>query len=606
MTLELIKKQIVGGNEEERRAAAEALASLKGKDAMGLLISALGDASWRVRKTAEAALEGFLEEECLITDLILCLSSEENAGLRNSAAAVLAKIGGPAVPCLVEILGDTDEDIRKFGADILGDIRDARAVPSLVGALRDPDDNVRTSAAEALGKIGGDEVVNALVSILGETEGDLWLRFSAIEALGKAGKDIPLEPIVRLLDDRLLRKAAFDALGRSGDPRAAIYLVSGFKDKGRGSREAAVNGFAGIYKKLPESERERVRDAVKAGGDVRMLTELLDSPLPETRKGALSVLAIIGEWGDPCRILALASDERMQEAVSDALVNMGDQGLQALVDSFPKSEERMRAYICTVLGRMGDEKALKTLISALSDSYGHTRHAAALAISGIGSVDALSHLFPLLSDEYEDVEEAAVEAIIKIGKGFPGDVTSRLKDRITSQDPRIRRNITTILGRVGGREALAVVAASLKDEDRDVRRAAASAIGSLMQEGGIDHLALALSDEESQVRLAAVHSLGWFRNEEAKRLLLLASGDEDIWVRCAALKGLSNIGGDDAEKLLTSAVTDEVGVVAIAAIEALSALKGAAAVPVIKEGLKHMEPDVVRVAEKTLRKLQLT
>lgn len=601
--LDEIKKRLLEGTEEERRVAVDSLRELKGKEAMNLILSALGDPSWRVRKTAEDALEAHIGEEELVRNLISSLRSEENAGLRNSAAALLVRVGRSAIPYLKETLKDPDRDIRKFAADILGEVGEVKAGPSLIEALRDPDDNVRAAAAEALGKIGGDEVVNALVSILAETEDDLWLRFSALESLGRIGRGIPVEPIVGLLGDKLLRKAAFDALGKSGDPKAIPHLIAGFNDKGRGSREAAVVNFNLIYKILPAEEKERFDEEIKKNSDVNLLSDLLDSPSSDVRKGGVVILGIIGKGVDPSRLLDLASDERMQEVVTQALVRMKERVLETLINALPESDERMRQYICKVLGLIGDKRALKALIMALSDSYGHARQTAAQSIAELGAVEAVPFLIPLLSDEYEDVEEAAVKAMIKIGKDHPDEVVSRLQNGMAAHGSSLRRNMTTILGGIGGKDALPAVLVSMKDEDRDVRKAAVTALGNLLPEEEIDRLAVALSDEDSQVRMAAVHALGKFRNREAERLLTLASGDEDVWVRCAALKGLSKTLSDDATETIGSAIMDGVGVVAITAMNALFLMKGAGAAGAIKKGLNHSDPDVVKTAKNILSKI---
>ncbi|HLB05681.1 MAG TPA: HEAT repeat domain-containing protein [Thermodesulfobacteriota bacterium] len=601
--LDEIKKRLLEGNEEERRLAVDSLREPKGKVAMNLIISALGDSSWRVRKTAEDALEAYIGEEELVQNLISSLRSEENAGLRNSAAAVLIRVGRSAIPYLKETLKDHDRDMRKFTADILGEIGEVTAAPSLIEALRDSDDNVRAAAAEALGKIGGDEVVNALVSILAEAGDDLWLRFSALESLGRIGKGIPVEPIVGLLEDKLLRKAAFDALGKSGDPKVIPHLITGFRDKGKGSREAAVVNFNLIYKTLPAEEKERFDEEIRRNSDVHLLSDLLDSPSIEVRKGGVVILGIIGEGVNPSCLLNLASDERVQEVVTDALVGMKEKVLETLINTLPKSEERMRQYICKVLGLMGDKKALKALIMALSDSYGHARQTAAQSIAEIGAVEAVPFLIPLLSDEYEDVEEAAVKAMITIGKDHPDEVVSRLQNGMAAHGSSLRKNMITILGGIGGKNAVPAILASMKDEDRNVRKAAATALGNLLPEGEIDHLALALADEDSQVRLAGVHALGKFCNREAERLLTLASGDEDVWVRCAALKGLSKTLSDDAEETIGSAIMDGVGVVAITALDALFSMKGSAAAEAIKKGLNHKDQDVVKTAKNILSKI---
>lgn len=597
-----LKKRLLEGDEEERRAAVEALGGLREKEAVILLVSALGDQSWRVRKTAEEMLEGFAGEESLVSALIGSLRSEDNAGMRNSAAYVLVRLGWSAIPYLIETLKDVDKDIRKFAADILGEIGHREAISPLVDALRDNDDNVRSSAAEALGKIGGAEVVNALVYVLKNTEDDIWLRYSALEALGKTGSKMPIEPVIKLLDEKLLRKAAMDALAKSGDPRVLPYLVAGLRDKSRGFREAAVTGLNSIYKSLPFQERLTVDEDIRVNAEPLLLTGLLDSPAIDVKKSAIFILGIMGGGADPFMILSLASDERMQDAVTEAFVKMGEKGLDVLINAFPKAEDKMRSFICRVIGKIGDKKGVNTLTRALSDTYGHTRQSAALAIAEVGATETLPFLIPLLLDEYEDVEEAAVQAVIGLSKESKGEAMTSLWDGMASREPRLRRNLTAILGGIGSKDALSAIVSSLKDEDRDVRRAAATALGNLMLEEGIDPLAIALADEDSQVRLAGVHALSRFHSSEAGRLLVLASNDTDIWVRCAALKGLSKVGDENAEKILGRAIMDEAGVVAITAMESLSRMKGAEAIETIKKGLKSNNPDVALAAERILIK----
>ena len=55
--------------------------------------------------------------------------------------------------------------------------------------------------------------------------------------------------------------------------------------------------------------------------------------------------------------------------------------------------------------------------------------------------------------------------------------------------------------------------------------------------------------------------------------------------------------------MLGRAIKDLEGVVAMTAIESLFAMKGADAADTIREGLRHSNPDVVRVTEKILSKI---
>ena len=86
--IEDLKKRLLEGDEEERRVAVEALGGLREKEAVLLLVSALGDKSWRVRKTSEEILEGFAGEESLVPALIGSLRSEDNAKQINFVPSV--------------------------------------------------------------------------------------------------------------------------------------------------------------------------------------------------------------------------------------------------------------------------------------------------------------------------------------------------------------------------------------------------------------------------------------------------------------------------------------------------------------------------------------
>jgi HEAT repeat protein len=93
--------------------------------------------------------------------------------MRSIAAAALGNIGPaskPAVPSLVELLGDEAEFVRSSAAFALGGIgRDAKAgIPALINALKDPDVAVRRQAPESLAEIGPEAkvAIPALVDAL--------------------------------------------------------------------------------------------------------------------------------------------------------------------------------------------------------------------------------------------------------------------------------------------------------------------------------------------------------------------------------------------------------------------------------------------------------
>jgi HEAT repeat protein len=99
---------------------------------------------------------------------------------------VLEKTGKPAVPALIEALGDGDEEVRWAACRALGNIRDASAVPALIEALGDEDWAVRREACWALGEIGEASAVPALIEAL--EDGEQAVRRAARDALVQIGE----------------------------------------------------------------------------------------------------------------------------------------------------------------------------------------------------------------------------------------------------------------------------------------------------------------------------------------------------------------------------------------------------------------------------------
>lgn len=76
--------------------------------------------------------------------------------LRDAADETLVRIGEPAIAALTEALGDERPAVRRWAAQVLGEMGPAAspAVGPLMEALSDRDNSVRTAAAQALRAIG--------------------------------------------------------------------------------------------------------------------------------------------------------------------------------------------------------------------------------------------------------------------------------------------------------------------------------------------------------------------------------------------------------------------------------------------------------------------
>ncbi|HEX8536201.1 MAG TPA: HEAT repeat domain-containing protein, partial [Cystobacter sp.] len=169
-------------NAEEVRYRALLSLDVSRPEAREALVTGLHDESWRVRRAAADGLVRLPDRRAVVERLIAVLGERDETGARNAAAEALSGMGTTAVMPLVRLLGHVDPDLRKFAADILGQLALPEAEGALVAVLlEDADLNVRVAAAEALGRVGGRGASFALERVLSNPEP--LLRLSALESL---------------------------------------------------------------------------------------------------------------------------------------------------------------------------------------------------------------------------------------------------------------------------------------------------------------------------------------------------------------------------------------------------------------------------------------
>ncbi len=163
-------------------AVAISRGGLEGKSVEELLLL-VADAAKGYRQDA---LDRIMALGLDAVDSILenAVRDDDHADLRNGAMEVLVAFGESAVPMLLELLRDDNEEVRNFSTVMLGDIGSPTAVEPLSEALRDPDATVRHGAAEALGKIGDYRAVEPLREM---SRNDFWDSFYALSALSALG-----------------------------------------------------------------------------------------------------------------------------------------------------------------------------------------------------------------------------------------------------------------------------------------------------------------------------------------------------------------------------------------------------------------------------------
>ncbi|MEI7892760.1 MAG: HEAT repeat domain-containing protein, partial [Myxococcales bacterium] len=107
---------------EVRRLAVEQLSRLRGPDAARLLLLALGDDDWRVRKEAALVAPSCEPRQLVLHALAGALTERENIGLRNAVVEALIAIGTDSISLAIDAVEHLDADGRKLAVEVLGGV----------------------------------------------------------------------------------------------------------------------------------------------------------------------------------------------------------------------------------------------------------------------------------------------------------------------------------------------------------------------------------------------------------------------------------------------------------------------------------------------------
>jgi len=599
---EAIVNSLSSPDEETRRIAVVTLASFALEETAPLLFRAMGDTSWRVRKEAVEVFLSSHDAEHFIGALFDLLGSEDNAGMRNSAAEALTRLGKSSLPVLAAHAQDSDTDVRKFVVDILGAVGDPSSVQLLVSALADSDPNVATAAAENLGSIGCAEAIPPLLAAL--SRDDITFRYTILEALGKIGEPLPLQAVAPFLAEGLLKKAVYECLGSVAGADAAPLLVKGLAESGKSVREAAAKALVAIRDRAPDEWLHNAGDALLealAGTSVvERLLALLETPDIILRRALVRIFGLIGDPRAAGAILRSCRNEQLLPDCIPALRSLGTVTIAFLEEEFCRADEGERATILRLCSEMGMRESVPLLRKAMDAPSPQVREAAVRAVGRIGLVDLIPEIAALLGDFDQDVRLAALETLALLAELDAASVGRIATSLSVADDPDKRRDAAYLCGVLRDGDRLSLL---LKDEDDLVRRTAVQRLAGFGNGDAIHHLTMALTDENSGVRIAAATTLGETGRQEAVDPLVLVMADPDPWVRCASLRSMGKIGGDVALAAIENALTGADGLVSLAALDALRHFDTEKSRELARRATSSSDGDVVKVAIEILTEL---
>ncbi|MDD5308198.1 MAG: HEAT repeat domain-containing protein [Deltaproteobacteria bacterium] len=584
-----LSRRLSDESPEVRRRAVATLAEAPDDATVDLLVTALGDTDWRVRKEAVRVAAGLARFPGAVTRLVAAVEQDDNVGLRNAAAEALGAYGSRAVDAILGRLPAMGAASRKIAVEVVGASADPRAQALLVEHLRDPDANVRACAAEWLGERGGVEGTRALCEALSSR--DSLLVIAALQSLNRQGARIEWETLATLAGRRIYGADLLTAMGRSGAPEAVPFVASALLEEPVAATALVMLHGASLG----------VAAAVE-----RALAEMDDGRLDALAKWMLECEPALQQSAAACLLLArrerciptlvdAAQNEMLHPVILEGFRRWGEEAAFALEVLLSSRTGRDLASVIGILAQVVDEEAGRTRTALFAAYLGsadtQVATAAAGALARFGDVRVVPRLLELTGSRDLRARRAAGHALTEIGRRFPQEVRERVRKAEIDGERGVE--LCAVLEVVGRPEDAGVLGAALGSPVPELRRAVLGALAAVAGAAAVDTISFAMTDEDLGVRMAAAAALARI-GPEASETIVSALRTSEGPLTSALTRALGEVGHPEAAGILRQMARGSSDV-ALAALEAMRSLNLDAG-PVGEGILSSPDPEGVKQA----------
>lgn len=274
---------------------------------------------------------------------------------------------------------------------------------------------------------------------------------------------------------------------------------------------------AGMDRALPRITDAETMERLEAVGEAigrpplidRLVSRLGEPRVPPTERGFLvnAVGALAALTVPPALQAYLVTPAELREPYRAAIRVAADRAMEPLEAAVHDPDERVVAAAAHFLGLTGSPAAVPLLGGLLRHPGEAVREAALYAMAEIGGRDIARSGVTALRDVSAAVRAAAARVV---GVGGDASATPALVRRLEhEEDEGVLANILTAIGRLGGDDALGVLA-------------------KYAEPGGF------LKRRTPHLRAAAIEGIGHIHATEARALLELYRHDKETTVRRAA------------------------------------------------------------------------
>jgi twitching motility protein PilT len=371
-----------------------------------------------------------------------------DAGLRAVVARTLQQLGGSRTlfDLLTRAAGEPNFPGRIEALDVVVGFAKHQAVPALQAALQAGSPAEKIHALKHLGNaavMGKDPaaalkaiaplldaqkeqepvVIQAILSFSALSTEDDWFEYVGIflDADGVGMVKAAVDGLRRFTSARVM--AALERKMRAGPRAIRLAVLGALEAIGTDSVLPPLVDALG-HKQIPV--RNRAAEVLKQLSiegklDVsRTVIWLLRSRDVNVRRMATEIIRSVGDPDQQLwpKLMGVLRDEDwwVRERVMDALVEFGGQRLTAhIVPLLADPRDVIRRFAATVLGRLKDIKALKSLVqSATQDADWWVKETAIEAVAAINDPRAVPYLVHIMASD-PDLQPVCIQALTDMG-----------------------------------------------------------------------------------------------------------------------------------------------------------------------------------------------
>jgi HEAT repeat protein len=571
-SIEPLIQSLKDKNSFVRCEVVKALGKISSYKVIKPLIQSLRDKDTFVRLSAIDSLEKIGSHEAIQS--LIEITEEHCDSIKYNGLRLKSEKKGEALQILIPNLSDTKYSWsqRQFIARSLGNIGNKIAVEPLIYALQD--EHLLHVVAEALGKIGdkGDKkIIEPLIHIsypLIHMPRYHYAIELVVEALGKIGDEMAVEFLIQLIEHKnsAIRERAIIALGEIGNKKAAEPLIQNIRHSlattnmqilclsieslGKiGDDTAAkpiiqlVNGFdyarASAYTLYVYSRMfEFVGDALaRMHGEktVQLLIQNIENDNPVVREVVAFALGVMKKkeaiaplvrifynkqvYRPNARIIAasllakIGCDESVFPLVGLLYMERNSVDKKFSSDDLSSSMFQMVSshdLAAKLLGKIGSEEAVKSIIKSLNLNYCHPEHVAEALKGILGTENAAEAIIKTLHEGDYFISEKMQ---------FPLEEATEKKEleAIKRDATLIRHKISLVLGMLGSEKAIKPLILALNDKDprMDLKKIAVDVLTQLSMDDRnlptltqqLPHLLTLIPTESSQQALSVITAI---------------------------------------------------------------------------------------------------